>query len=91
MVVVGEAGMGKTRLLAAVEAHALGAGFVWSWTENVSYARGEPYRWARLFAQTIADEQGIDSGTLVRRLVFTDAVPADAVRRYGGAIAAIAT
>ena len=90
VVVVGEAGMGKTRLLAAVEAHALGAGFAWSWTENVSYARGEPYRWARLFAQTIADEQDIDSGTLVRRLVFTDAVPADAVRRYGGAIAAIA-
>jgi class 3 adenylate cyclase len=90
IVIEGEAGMGKSRLLTAVEARARSAGFAWTWTENVSYARGEPYRWARLFAQVIADEHGIDSGSFVRRLLFTDDLPADLARRYGGAIAAIA-
>jgi class 3 adenylate cyclase len=90
IVIEGEAGMGKSRLLTAVEARARSAGFAWTWTENVSYARGEPYRWARLFAQVIADEHGIDSGSFVRRLLFTDDLPADVARRYGGAIAAIA-
>jgi class 3 adenylate cyclase len=90
VVVVGEAGIGKSRLLAAAEAHARGAGLAWTWTENVSYGRGEPYRFARLFAQTVADEHGVDSGNLTRRLVFTaDLTPEDA-RRLGGAIAAIA-
>jgi adenylate cyclase len=90
VVIEGEAGMGKSRLLAAVKARARSAGFAWTWTENVSYGRGEPYRWARLFAQVIADEHGIDSGSFVRRLLFTDDLPADVARRYGGAIAAIA-
>ena len=90
VVLVGEAGMGKSRLLAAAEDHARQRGFAWTWTENLSYARGEPYRFARLFAQTVADEQGVDSGTLTRRLIFTEDVPPDQARRYGGAIAAIA-
>jgi adenylate cyclase len=90
VVVVGEAGMGKSRLLAAAEAHARAAGLAWTWTENVSYARGEPYRFARLFAQTVADEHGVDSGTFVRRLLFTDDLAPEDVHRFGGAIAAIA-
>ena len=90
MVVIGEAGVGKSRLLAAVEPSARSAGFAWTWTENVSYARGEPYRYGRLFAQTVADERGVDSGTFARQLLFTGDVGPDQVRRYGGAIAAIA-
>ncbi len=90
VVVVAEAGMGKSRLLAAAEDHARAAGMAWTWTENVSYARGEPYRYARLLAQTVADEQGVDSGTFARRLLFTDDITPDQARRYGGAIAAIA-
>jgi len=90
VVVVGEAGMGKSRLLAAAEAHARASGFAWTWTENVSYARGEPYRFARLFAQTIADEQGVDSGSFTRRLLFTEDLDPEQARRYGGGIAAIA-
>jgi class 3 adenylate cyclase len=90
VVVVGEAGIGKSRLLGAAEAPARDAGLAWTWTENVSYGRGEPYRFARLFAQTVADEHGVDSGTFTRRLIFTeDLTPVDA-RRLGGAIAAIA-
>ncbi len=90
VVIEGDAGMGKSRLLTAVEARARSTGFAWTWTENVSYGRGEPYRWARLFAQVIADEHGIDSGSFVRRLLFTEDLPPDVARRYGGAIAAIA-
>jgi class 3 adenylate cyclase len=90
LVIEGEAGMGKSRLLAAVEAAARNVGFAWTWTENVSYGRGEPYRWARLFAQVVADEHGVDSGSLVRRFVFTDDLSPETARRFGGAIAAIA-
>jgi class 3 adenylate cyclase len=90
VVVVAEAGMGKSRLLAAAEQHARAAGFAWTWTENLSYARGEPYRYARLLAQTVADEHGVDSGSLTRRLLFTDDVSPEEVHRLGGAIAAIA-
>lgn len=90
VVIVADAGMGKSRLLQAAEPVARGRGLRWIWTENVSYARGEPYRWARQFAQAIADEHGIDSGGLVRRFLFRDDVPPEVLRRYGGAIAAIA-
>lgn len=90
VVVVGEAGIGKSRLLAAAEADARAAGLAWTWTENVSYGRGEPYRFARLFAQTVADEHGVDSGNLTRRLIFTEDLSPEDARRYGGAIAAIA-
>ena len=90
VVVSGEAGMGKSRLLADLETDARAAGFAWTWTENVSYGTGEPYRFIRHFAQSIADEQGTDSGTFARRLLFTESIPADAARRMAGAIAAVA-
>ena len=89
LLIEGEAGVGKSRLLQAVEVRAREAGFAWSWTENVSYARNEPYRWARLLAQVIADEHGVDSGTMARRLLFTEDLPDATRRRYGGAIAAM--
>ncbi len=90
VLVVGDAGVGKTRLLSAAEAGAQRLGFRWTWTENVSYGDGEPYRYARLFAQTVADEHGVDSGTFARSLLFRTDVPPDVARRLGGAIAAIA-
>jgi class 3 adenylate cyclase len=90
IVLAGEAGMGKSRLLEAVAPTARAAGFAWTWTANVSYGRGEPYRWARQFAQAVADEHGTDSGSLVRQLLFTDDLSAAERRRFGGAIAAIA-
>jgi class 3 adenylate cyclase len=89
-VVIGDPGIGKSRLLADLETDARGAGFRWTVVENVSYGTGEPYRFARAFAQAIADEQGTDSGTYARKLLFTDDIPADQTRRLAGAIAAIA-
>lgn len=88
--VVGDAGMGKTRLLAALEDDARALGLAWTWTENVSYGHGDPYRFARLFAQTVADEHGTDSGTFARSLLFTDDLAPEDARRFGGSIAAIA-
>ena len=65
--------MGKSRLLADARARRDGgSGFRWTWTENVSYGRTEPYRYIRQFAQALADEHGVDSGTFTRRLLFTD-------------------
>ena len=90
LVIVGDAGMGKSRLLQAAEATARARDFSWTWTENVSYARGEPYRWGRQFAQAVADEHNIDSGGLVRQFLFREGIAPDLMRRYGGAIAAIA-
>jgi len=89
-VLEGEAGIGKSRLLAGLEDDARGAGFRWTWVDNVSYGAGDPYRFGRSLAQTIATEHGTDSGSFVRGLLLTgDAHPADA-RRWAGAVAAIA-
>ncbi|MEO8438364.1 MAG: hypothetical protein ABI562_07870, partial [Chloroflexota bacterium] len=52
--------------------------------------RGEPYRWARLFAQAVADEHGVDSGSFIRGLLFESESDPATRRRYGGAIAAVA-
>jgi adenylate cyclase len=89
-VVVGEAGIGKSRLLADLETDARRAGFRWTVVENVSYGTGEPYRFLRAFAQAIADEEGTDSGTYARHLLFTDDLHPAQARRFAGAIAAIA-
>lgn len=90
VLVTGDAGMGKSRLVADLEDEARGLGYAWTWTESVSYGRGEPYRFARLFAQAIADEHGVDSGSHARDLLFTPSTDDATLRRYGGAIAAVA-
>ncbi len=85
-----EAGMGKSRLLADLEGEAHRAGVRWTWVDNVSYATGEPYRFLRAFAQELANEQGTDSGSLVRTLLFTANVTPEIARRMAGAVAAVA-
>jgi class 3 adenylate cyclase len=90
ILVEGEAGIGKSRLLAGFEADARRAHLAWTWVDNVSYGSNEPYRFARSLAQVVADEHGVDSGTMARRLLFSDdADPAEA-RRWAGGIAAVA-
>ncbi|MFL5674701.1 MAG: ATP-binding protein [Chloroflexota bacterium] len=90
VLITGDAGMGKSRLTAEVERDARGLGFAWTWTESVSYGRGEPYRFARSFAQAVADEHGIDSGSFARSLLFGQDADPETVRRLGGGVAAIA-
>ena len=88
--VEGDAGIGKSRLLADLEGDARRAGLAWTWVDNVSYGAGDPYRFGRSLAQTIADEHGTDSGSFVRRLILTSDVDPHDVVRWTGAIAAIA-
>jgi len=89
-VVVGEAGIGKSRLIADLEADARAAGLHWTWTDNVSYGSGEPYRFLRAFAQAVADEERTNSGALARELLFSGDLDPAAARRIAGAIAAMA-
>jgi class 3 adenylate cyclase len=89
-VVFGEAGIGKSRLLADLAADARAAGLKWTWTENVSYGTGEPYRFLRVFAQAVADEEGTDSGSLARQLMFSGDLDAEGATRIRGAVAAMA-
>ena len=90
LIVEGEAGMGKSRLMADLADDARAAGFAWTWVDNVSYGAREPYRWSRAFAQAVADENGTDSGTMTRRLLFTPDASPRRVRIWAGAVAAIA-
>jgi len=86
----GDAGIGKSRLLAELEPEARDLGLRWSWVDNVSYGASEPYRFGRSLAQTIAEEHGVDSGSFARALLFTPDVDPDDRRRWSGAIAAMA-
>jgi class 3 adenylate cyclase len=90
LVIEGEAGIGKSRLMADLAEATRAAGLAATWVDNVSYGAREPYRFGRALAQAIADEHGVDSGTLTRRLLFTPDVPPEQARRWGGAVAAIA-
>jgi hypothetical protein len=90
VLVEGEAGIGKSRLLAGFAADAERSGLAWTWVDNVSYGAAEPYRFARSLAQVVADEHGADSGTVARRLLFSDDVDPAEARRWAGAIAAVA-
>jgi class 3 adenylate cyclase len=90
IVVVGDAGIGKSRLMADLADAAGAAGIAATWVDNVSYGAREPYRFGRALAQAIADEHGVDSGTMARRLLFTSDVPPAQARRLAGAVAAIA-
>jgi class 3 adenylate cyclase len=90
VVVMGDAGIGKTRLVADLEEEARGLGFAWTWIENLSYTTGESYGFARIFAQRVADEAGLDSGSYARRLLFADDIDDLRARQYAGGIALVA-
>ena len=90
VVVEGEAGIGKSRLLADAGQAARAMGLRLTWVDNVSYGASEPYRFGRAFAQAVADEHGTDSGSMARRLLFTESSRPQDVRIWAGAVAAIA-
>jgi class 3 adenylate cyclase len=90
VIVEGEAGIGKSRLMAGFQGDARSAGLAWTWVDNVSYGGASPYRFARSMAQIVADEHGADSGTMTRQLLFSDDTDPVEARRWAGGIAAVA-
>jgi adenylate cyclase len=89
-VVQGEPGIGKSRLLSDVLADARRVGAAWTWVDNVSYGSGDPYRFGRSLAQTVADEHSVDSGSFLRQLLLSGDVDERDARRWAGAVAAVA-
>ena len=67
-----------------------GRGFAWTWTENVSYARGEPYRSGRAARAGHRRRARDRTPAASSLLLFPGRCPPCRRRRYGGAIAAIA-
>lgn len=90
ILVRGEAGVGKSRLMADLESDARAAGFGWTWVDNVSYGSGQPYRLVRRLTEWLGDEVGLDAGGYVRDLLFTPDLDPAVQRRFAGAIAALA-
>jgi adenylate cyclase len=74
VLVRGEAGIGKSRLLCEVEREARAAGFGWMWLDNTPHGMDIPYRATRAMVDWLADEQGIPAGVVARNLLFGDDV-----------------
>ena len=90
----GEPGVGKSRLLCEMEDDARAAGFAWMWLDNTPYGMGSSYRAVRHMVDWLADEQGVQAGIIARNLLFGNDVAADlqpeARRLMLGAIAVLA-
>lgn len=90
----GEAGIGKSRLLCEMEQEARASGFAWTWLDNTPHGMDIPYRTARALVDWLADEEGQKAGIVARRLLFGDDVmpnlDADTSRLMLGAIAMLA-
>lgn len=90
----GEAGVGKSRLLCEMEDDARAAGFAWMWLDNTPHGMGSPYRTVRHMVDWLADEQNVKAGIVARHLLFGDDVSHDldpeTSRLMLGAIAVLA-
>ena len=93
VLVRGEAGVGKSRLLCEMEADARRAGFGWMWLDNAPHGMASPYAAVRKMADWVADEQGVTAGVAGREMLFGPNVPApdaNAARLMLGAVAVLA-
>lgn len=90
----GEPGIGKSRLLCEMEDEARAAGFAWMWLDNTPHGMDSPYRGVRRMVDSLADEQGVKPGIVARQMLFGDDVAIEAdpetSRLMLGAIAALA-
>jgi adenylate cyclase len=93
VLVRGEAGVGKSRLLCEMERDARAAGFGWMWLDNAPHGLAAPYSAVRKMADWIADEQGVTAGVAGREMLFGQGVPsfdAETLRLMLGAVAVLA-
>ena len=90
----GEPGIGKSRLLCEMEDDARAAGFAWMWLDNTPHGSDSPYRAVRHMVDWLADERGVKAGIVARELLFGDDVAPnldpETSRLMLGAIAALA-
>jgi class 3 adenylate cyclase len=90
----GEPGIGKSRLLCEMEDEAKAAGFAWMWLDNTPHGMESPYRAVRHMVDWLADEKGVQAGIVARRLLFGDDVmpelEPDIARLMLGAVVALA-
>lgn len=93
VLVRGEAGVGKSRLMCEMESDARSAGFGWMWLDNAPHGMASPYSAVRKMADWIADEMGVTAGIAGREILFGRDAPAfdpDTVRLMLGAVAVLA-
>lgn len=90
----GDAGIGKSRLLCEMEEDARAAGFAWMWLDNAPHSMDTAYRAVRTMVDWLADEQGVKAGIVARRLLFGDDIAPDLdpdmARLMMGAVVALA-
>ena len=89
VVVSGEAGIGKSRLLSEMESEARAAGFGWVWIDNPPHRMGAPYHTVRAMIDALADEFGVKAGILARQAVGSE-MDEETARLLFGAAAVIA-
>jgi adenylate cyclase len=94
VLVRGEPGIGKSRLLCEMEDDARAAGLAWMWLDNAPHTMDTPYHAARNMADWLAEEQGVAAGVLARQLLWgADAEPGldpETARLMLGAVAVLA-
>jgi adenylate cyclase len=90
VLVRGEAGIGKSRLLSEVEAEARGAGFGWTWIDNAPHGMDTPYRAVRAMVDWLADERGVKAGILGREMLLGPDLDEASARLVLGAVAVFA-
>ena len=84
VLVRGEPGIGKSRLLMEMEPAARAEGFGWIWVDNAPHLRDLPYRGVRAMVDWMADEMGVKAGVLGREILFgMDLDPATANLVHG--------
>ena len=89
----GDAGVGKSRLLCEMEYDARKMGFGWMWLDNTPHGLGTAYTSVRKMADWIADEEGVTAGVAGRDMLFGPSVPTfdpNTVRLMLGAVAVLA-
>ena len=90
----GDPGVGKSRLLCEMEDDARAAGFGWMWVDSTPHGMESPYRTVRNMVDWVGDNQGVTAGIANRELMFGDGVAQeldpDSSRLLFGAIAVLA-